>query len=826
MNTRTGSPRALVALVALLTVLAAGFLWWQSERSRTQLREQMLSQAEQRSLQLADAMGHQVARLLNVLDLELKGLRREWLRNPARFDEEARAVLDALPPGFVSHVSVIDAQGYMAYNSRGLQERMYVGDREHFQAQKRSGGDRLLVGKPVQSRLVNEWTIVVNRPLVREGRFDGTVQFIVVTDYLARELAALQLSPRDVVSLMHADGTFVARSRDNQSAMGNRVPGDRPFLDPAVSADHGIFRVHGMLDGTPRTYGWQRMEEYPMVVAIGLEDGSVLSALEPGFARGRAVTGALTLLLVACGGLIVVLLLRSARREATANAREAFRRRLFDSSYVPTVVMDRETFRMIDCNPAAQRIYGYASREEVLGKLPIDVSAPRQYDGSASLDKSREYVERAHAEGSLVFEWLHQRPDGTQWDGECHLMGFESEGRSLMQFTLQDITARKRTEAALRESEARLQEAQRLARIGNWQLDLTSHQLTWSDEIFRIFELDPATVTPTYKRFILAVHPDDRDLVHEMYRSSVDTRQPYEAAHRLLMPDGRVKYVLESGFTQYEGDQPVHSVGTVQDITEVRMAEEALRRLNEELEVRVAERTRELSMLNRELEAFAYSVAHDLRTPLRTIDGFAQLLDEDCGDSLSPQGRGYLRRILVAVQRMGRLTSDLLTLAHLSRAELHREPVDLSAMARVVADELVRSDPSRQVAWHIDDGMRVTADPGLMRVVLENLLGNAWKYTGLTANARISLTGTAHANGTVEFCVRDNGAGFDMTYASQLFEPFKRLHRQQEFEGTGVGLATVHRVIERHGGWVRGEGAVGQGAAFYFSVPGAVAGGR
>ncbi|MDZ4356848.1 MAG: cache domain-containing protein, partial [Variovorax sp.] len=348
MNTRTGSPRALVALVALLTLLAAGFLWWQSERSQTQLREQMLSQAEQRSLQLADAMGHQVARLLNVLDLELKGLRREWLRNPALFDEEARAVLEALPPGFVSHVSVIDAQGYMVYNSRGPQERMYVGDREHFQAQKQSGGDRLVVGKPVQSRIVNEWTIVVNRPIVREGRFDGTVQFIVSTDYLARELAALQLSPRDVVSLMHADGTFIARSRDNQSAMGNRVPGDRPFLDPAVSTDHGIFRVLGMLDGTPRTYGWQRMDEHRLVVAIGLEDGSVLSALEPGFARGRAVTGALTLLLVACGGLIVVLLLRSARREAAAKAREAFRRRLFDSSYVPTVVMDRETFRMID----------------------------------------------------------------------------------------------------------------------------------------------------------------------------------------------------------------------------------------------------------------------------------------------------------------------------------------------------------------------------------------------------------------------------------------------------------------------------------------------
>jgi light-regulated signal transduction histidine kinase (bacteriophytochrome) len=285
------------------------------------------------------------------------------------------------------------------------------------------------------------------------------------------------------------------------------------------------------------------------------------------------------------------------------------------------------------------------------------------------------------------------------------------------------------------------------------------------------------------------------------------------------MPDGRVKYARECGFTQFEGERPVHSVGTVQDITDVRTAEEALKRLNEELEQRVGERTREMSILNRELEAFSYSVSHDLRTPLRSVDGYASLLEEEYGEALAPEGRAYVERIRKSARRMGQLITDLLTLAHLSRTELRHQAVDLSDMARGIAAELAASDPGRDVQWQIDDGMRVFADAGLMRVVLQNLLGNAWKYTGQTPQARIVFMQVQRADGAPEFCVRDNGAGFDMAYAAQLFEPFKRLHSHHEFEGNGVGLTTVFRVIERHGGRLRGEGAVGRGAAFYFSVP-------
>ena len=168
---------------------------------------------------------------------------------------------------------------------------------------------------------------------------------------------------------------------------------------------------------------------------------------------------------------------------------------------------------------------------------------------------------------------------------------------------------------------------------------------------------------------------------------------------------------------------------------------------------------------------------------------------------------------------MGRLISDLLALAHLNRTELRYELVDFTRAAHSICRELEATDPTRKVHWRIDEDMGAWADAGLLAVVLQNLLGNAWKYTGQTPHAEITFTQATLPDGTVEFCVRDNGAGFDMVYASQLFEPFKRLHAHHEFEGSGVGLATVHRVIERHGGRVRGEGSVGRGAAFFFSLP-------
>jgi two-component system, NtrC family, sensor kinase len=226
----------------------------------------------------------------------------------------------------------------------------------------------------------------------------------------------------------------------------------------------------------------------------------------------------------------------------------------------------------------------------------------------------------------------------------------------------------------------------------------------------------------------------------------------------------------------------------------------------------------ELKYKNRELEAFSYSVSHDLRAPLRSIDGFSQALIEDWGDRLDENALNYLHRIRAAAQRMAALIDDMLLLSRISRAEVNRERVDLTSLAKVVAEELKQQNPERVVAVQIERGLVVNADPGLLRVLLDNLLGNAWKFTARTADARVELCTQTQGEDTV-FVVNDNGAGFDMEHAGVLFQPFQRLHDAADFPGTGIGLATVQRVVDHHGGRIWAEGKPGAGATVFFTIP-------
>ncbi len=269
------------------------------------------------------------------------------------------------------------------------------------------------------------------------------------------------------------------------------------------------------------------------------------------------------------------------------------------------------------------------------------------------------------------------------------------------------------------------------------------------------------------------------------------------------------------------------------DIRDLELAEDIARRaallidnsklyqeaqkLNAELEQRVLERTTQLTTINKELEAFSYSVSHDLRAPLRALDGFSQALEEDYGDKLDQDGKNYLARIRAGSQRMGVLIDDLIELSRLTRSEMRHEPVDLSALALHTVAELQEQYPGREVEFEIQNGMTVTGDTRLLRVALNNLIGNAWKYTGRQPHPRVEF-GTVNYNGSQAYFIRDNGTGFDMAYVDKLFGVFQRLHSANDFPGNGIGLATVQRIINRHGGQIWAESSVGQGATFYFSL--------
>lgn len=296
-----------------------------------------------------------------------------------------------------------------------------------------------------------------------------------------------------------------------------------------------------------------------------------------------------------------------------------------------------------------------------------------------------------------------------------------------------------------------------------------------------------------------------RAVYQQVFAQKSVTNYPLTIRHL----DGKLTDVLYNASVYKDEHGNILGVfAAARDVTAQKQAEQEIR-----------QRTIELQAANRELEAFSYSVSHDLRAPLRGIDGFSLALLEDYTAQLDEQGKDYLNRIRAAIQRMGRLIDDMLTLSRVTRTEMRREVVDLSALAADVLAELQKSEPGRKIDWRIGSGLFASGDTQLLRMVLVNLLDNAWKYSARQPQPRIEFDAQRNAEGTMEFFVRDNGTGFDMAYADKLFGVFQRLHTTAEFPGTGVGLAIVQRIIHRHKGQVRGVGMPGQGATFYFTLP-------
>jgi PAS domain S-box-containing protein len=295
--------------------------------------------------------------------------------------------------------------------------------------------------------------------------------------------------------------------------------------------------------------------------------------------------------------------------------------------------------------------------------------------------------------------------------------------------------------------------------------------------------------------------------------------EPVWIEYRIRYNDNEDRWMRETGVVlTSDNNLPVAIIGTIRDITHRKEADLVVHRMNRELEQRVAARTMELEVSNKELESFSYSVSHDLRAPLRSIDGFSKILLEDYLDSLDDRGQNYLQRIRAASQRMGQLIDDLLTLSRVTRSSINRVEINIRVMADALIQEYQRAQPARTLQFRNGLDIIVHADVTLMRIMLNNLLNNAWKFSSRRDDAVIEL-GTINNEDETIYFIRDNGVGFDMTYGHKLFGAFQRLHPVSEFEGTGMGLATAQRIIHKHGGRIWAEGTVGQGATFYFTLP-------
>ena len=472
--------------------------------------------------------------------------------------------------------------------------------------------------------------------------------------------------------------------------------------------------------------------------------------------------------------------------------------------------------RITGFNVACEELTGY-SRDEVMGKtIPELLQAPGwKGTGAAQFaDPVNSTLTAPH-----VTHWLTKAGTKRLIEWRCSAVDSPKEqSHSILGIGL-DITVRKQAQDAVAEAQRFAESI--IATVHEPLLVLDESMLVKAANraFYQTFQVNPEDTMgrpffelgnqqweiPALRQLLVTILSQDTsfnnfEVTHDF--TSLGRRVMVLNARRVLREDGGTAMILLA----------------IRDLTEKVQAREALNQLNRELEARVHERTAELETANKELESFCYSVSHDLRAPLRALDGFSDELLRCYADQLDDRGQHYLRRVRSGTQRMGQLIDDMLLLSRLNRVAMKREPVDLTALAEGVAAELRGREPDRTVAFVIEAGLSAVGDAGLLGVALENLLGNAWKFTSKKPSATITVGREEH-EGAPAFFVRDDGAGFDMAHLSKLFGAFQRLHTQREFPGNGVGLATVQRVIHRHGGQVWAEGVPGQGATFHFTLP-------
>lgn len=871
------SAAGIIWRLAIGLILLNLFVFTLASISLTHSRDQYKNRAAVATQNLVQVLEHDIAAAFDKIDLTLQTIIDESVKQHAAGGINPRAINAFITQQHqrlqaIDGIRVADADGNVILGT-GLDhgERPNISDREYFISLRDNPRAGLVISKPVVSRLNGKSMILIGRRITyADHRFGGIVYAAMLLDHFNKIFSAINLGPQGAVTLRDEQLALVVRyplPKTGNSHVGSKEISEQFQAMLRSSPQAGTFDSVNRLDGIERTNSYRHIAAYPFYIIVGQATADYLNEW-----RSEVTRTLLVLTLFSLASLFFFWLTRRAWLQQESGIRDLARqemkfRTLLDSTPDALIIANEKGIITL-VNKQAEALFGYA-REELYGQevgillpLPLRSGHAERVQGFVADPDRREM--RSDRDLQAMSK------DGRQFPVTVNLSPIESGQGRLIAAAIRDVSERVKANTRLthltrlyavlskankaiirqRRIEPLLEEICRIA------VEEGAFMMAWAGR------LEDGKIVP----FARWGHDDGYvEQAARIYAEQKDNQGPISRA-RLegkyaicddMQSDPRMApwrelalargYRSSGGFPIWQGGELLGVINLYapeayffteeiqallcdlcDDIafaldamrqSELReRAEVELRQLNEELEWRVAERTRALEDANRELESFSYSVSHDLRAPLRSIDGFSQVLLRRYHDRLDDTGRDYLDRVRRASQRMGQLIDDLLDLSRVSRGPLQRQDASLSALARQVAEELSRNDPERQVCISIEDGLQAYCDPGLLRVVLDNLFGNAWKFTRHCAAATISFS-SSEESGQKVYCVRDNGVGFDPAYAKKLFNVFQRLHGQEEFEGTGIGLATVRRVIRRHHGQVWAEATPGAGAALFFTLP-------
>jgi PAS domain S-box-containing protein len=687
----------------------------------------------------------------------------------------------------------------------------------------------------------------------------------VITAILIARVAPRLIAMPSLAQWQNANAALQAESQGHREIEAQLLQQQAHYRDLAelVELTHDAIFVRGMQSeilywnpAAERLYGWTKEEvigrvtheflhtEFPVpleeieaiVTSAGEWEGQLTHTRRDG--TKCIVNSRWALRCDPSGAPMAVL---ESNRDMTARIRDEMKfRALLDSAPDPMVIVDAGA-KICLVNARAESVFGY-SREELIGQR-IETIIPQSFRPSMRSGANGADVAAETADTANDFEMYGRRKNGSRFPVEISLSPIETSEGTLISGAIRDVSERQRIQqdlkdanefleqrvdartaelaksnAVLLRSQERMNLAQSVAGMGSFEVEARTRRCTWNTGMEELYGLPEGTFDSTVETWLGFVFPDDRSTALACLEKSLLGEDGGPCEFRITRADGAVGWIRSRVRRQLNADGTFQRlVGVNLDITAAKNRENEIIALTATLEQRVEERTIELSAANKELESFSYSVSHDLRAPLRHIDGFTRILSEEFADELPDDARTYLARILKATTDMGKLIEGLIKLAHLGRQELAVEKISTSELVKSVIADLPAADPQRNVEWRVEDLPSIKCDPDLMKAVLTNLISNALKFTR-TRNPAVIEVGTNVAGDQTIFFVRDNGVGFDPAYADKLFGVFQRLHAKEKFEGTGIGLATVQRIIQRHGGKIWAEAAVDRGATFYFTL--------